>query len=133
MRTISNIETLLILLDNTIRSILLPALLNGYSCSDMERNLFSLPAKFGGLGIFKHQERCPVEYANSSKIITFWDTLYLRYNIQLRNLPSHLIVCVVKLLLLSMFSRVQKVDLLTLTTMSYKILQLNYLMNATQM
>ena len=133
MRTISNIETLLILLDNTIRSILLPALLNGYSCSDMERNLISLPAKFGGLGIFKHQERCSVEYANSSKIITFWDTLYLRYNIQLRNLPSHLIVCVVKLLLLSMFSRVQKVDSLTLDTMSYKILQLNYLMNATQM
>ena len=89
MRTISNIETLLILLDNTIRSILLPALLNGYSCSDMERNLISLPAKFGGLGIFKHQERSSVEYANSSKIITFWDTLYLRYNIQLRNLPSH--------------------------------------------
>ena len=35
----------------------------------MERNLFSLPAKFGGLGIFKPQERCSVEYANSSKII----------------------------------------------------------------
>ena len=33
-------------LKNTIRSILLPVLLNGYSRSDMERNLFSLPAKF---------------------------------------------------------------------------------------
>ena len=53
MRTISNIETLMIPLENTIRSILLPALLNGYSCSDMERNLFSLPAKFGGLGAIK--------------------------------------------------------------------------------
>ena len=28
-----------------------------------------LPAKFGGLGIFKPQERCSVEYANSSKMI----------------------------------------------------------------
>ena len=56
MRTISNIETLMIQLENTIRSILLPALLNGYSCSDMEGSLFSLPAKFGGLGIFKPQE-----------------------------------------------------------------------------
>ena len=69
MRTISNIENLMIPLENTIRSILLPALLNGYSCSDMERNLFSLPAKFGGLGIFKPRERCLVEYANSSKMI----------------------------------------------------------------
>ena len=56
-------------LENTIHSILLPALLNGYSCSDMERNLFSLPEKFGGLGIFKPEERCSVEYANSSKMI----------------------------------------------------------------
>ena len=37
MRTISNIETLMIPLENIIRSILLPALLNGYSCSDMEK------------------------------------------------------------------------------------------------
>ena len=64
MRTTSNIETLMVPLENTIRSILLPALLNGYRCNDMERNLFSLPAKFGGLVIFKPQERCSVEYAS---------------------------------------------------------------------
>ena len=47
---------------------LLPALLNGYCCNDTERNLFSLPAKFGGLGIFKPEERCAIEYANSYKM-----------------------------------------------------------------
>ena len=70
MRTTSNIETLMVPLENTIRSILLPALLNGYRCNDMERNLFSLPAKFGGLVIFKPYEGSLGEYADSSNMIT---------------------------------------------------------------
>ena len=58
MRTVDNIEIHMMPLEDTIRSRLLSALLNGYNFSDMERNLFSLPTKFGGLGIFKPQERC---------------------------------------------------------------------------
>ena len=68
MRTVSNLETLMGPLEKAIRLKLLPALLNGYCCNDTERNLFSLPAKFGGLGISKPEERCTIEYANSYKM-----------------------------------------------------------------
>ena len=68
MRTVSNLEILMGPLEEAIRLKLLPALLNGYCCNDTERNIFSLPAKFGGLGIFKPEERCAIEYANSYKM-----------------------------------------------------------------
>ena len=48
---------------------MLPALFNGYVCNDLERKLFSLPAKIGGLGIFIH-ERCTIEYENSRLFTT---------------------------------------------------------------
>ena len=68
MRTMSNLETLMGPLEEAIHFKLLPVLLNGYNCNDTERNLFSLPAKFGGLGIFRPEERA-LEYANSYIII----------------------------------------------------------------
>ena len=68
MRTIPNISNLLQPLEDAIRNLLLLELLNGYICNDLERKLFSLPAKFGGLGIFNPTERCIIEYSNSRKI-----------------------------------------------------------------
>ena len=55
-------------LENAIRQEFIPAILNGYLCNDLERRLFSLPAKYGGLAIFNPTERCIIEYANSRKV-----------------------------------------------------------------
>ena len=45
------------------------AILNGYECNDLERKLFTLPVKYGGLGIYDPTERCRIEYENS-KLVT---------------------------------------------------------------
>ena len=50
MRTVPDIEALLIPLDEAINSFI-RVLMQGYSFNDEERLLFSLPAKYGGLGI----------------------------------------------------------------------------------
>jgi len=69
MRTIPDIADLLKPLKTSIRNDLLPAIFNGYLCSDNERELISLPTKFGGLGIFNPTERCTAEF-NSSRLLT---------------------------------------------------------------
>ena len=51
IRTIPDMNDLLIPLEETIRSRFIPALTGGYQCSDLERKLLSLPARFGGLGM----------------------------------------------------------------------------------
>ena len=68
MRTIPDVSVELQALENSIRNSLIPALLNGYMCNNEESKLFSMPAKFGGLGIFIPMERCDIEYNNSRKI-----------------------------------------------------------------
>ena len=68
MRTIPNISANLQPLENAIRQEFIPAILNGYLCNDLERRLFSLPAKYGGLAIFNPTERCIIEYENSRKV-----------------------------------------------------------------
>ena len=50
-RTIPNINCLMIQLDETLRSKLLPALTGRPPPSDLECSLFALPARLGGLGI----------------------------------------------------------------------------------
>ena len=62
MRTIPD------LLEDAIRNCLIKTLFNGYICRASERLLFSLPAKFGGLGIFAQTERSKIEYENSRHI-----------------------------------------------------------------
>ena len=59
----------------------------------------------------------------------FWDTFYLRYNYE----TSHIIVYVATFLVLSILSRVQKMETLALDKLSYEILQLNYLTSVMQM
>ena len=51
IRTIPSVSDLLLPLDEIISNKLIPALTDGYVCSDAERSLLSLPVKLGGLGI----------------------------------------------------------------------------------
>ena len=69
MRTIPDLSDHLQPLENAIRNCFIKTLFNGYICSDSERLLLSLPAKFGGLGIFV-PTRSKIEYENSRHIIT---------------------------------------------------------------
>ena len=55
-------------LDDAI-SIFIKTLLNGYNFNDDERILYSLPAKFGGLGVIIPSLMSDQEYRNS-RIIT---------------------------------------------------------------
>ena len=53
-RTIPNIEELFESLEDTIRSHFIPALTGMAAPSDIERNLFALPCRLGGIGSYKH-------------------------------------------------------------------------------
>ena len=63
LRTILNIGDLLQQSDDVISTEFIPAITGGINCSTVERNLLSLPPKFGGLGIFS--EISQTECANS--------------------------------------------------------------------
>ena len=67
MRTVPDISHLLIPLDEAINR-LISTLLNGYNfndTNDTERQIFSLPAKLGGLGIIIPSKISDIEYQNS--------------------------------------------------------------------
>jgi hypothetical protein len=51
-------------LEDTIRKVFLPALLRR-EVNDLERDLLSLPARMGGMGIVKPTEECLISHANS--------------------------------------------------------------------
>ena len=61
----SGIKHLFEPLELVIRDSLLPILFNQQGFTDLERELMSLPAKHGGLGIFNPVEICDQEYSNS--------------------------------------------------------------------
>ena len=67
MRTIPNISHLFQPLEDTIRNILIPAMI-GIKVNDVERKLLTLPPKYGGLGITNPTEIAQVEFENSLKI-----------------------------------------------------------------
>ena len=68
IRTIPNISNNLLPLENIIRNEFIPAITGGYCCSDIERQLLSLPTRLGGLGINIFSSDCNVEYENSRDI-----------------------------------------------------------------
>ena len=68
IRTVPHISHMLKPLDDAI-SIFIKTWLNGYSFNDDERFLYSLPAKFGGLGMIIPSLTSDQEYRNS-RIIT---------------------------------------------------------------
>ena len=66
-RTIPNIAALFEPLESAIRHKLLPAL-TGRSLSDMERKIFALPVKLGGMGIHNPTVTADNEYTASARI-----------------------------------------------------------------
>ena len=67
-RTIPDISDLLEPLEGVIRLHLIPALTGRECVSDIERDLFSLPIRLGGLGIIKPMETAALEFSSSQKI-----------------------------------------------------------------
>ncbi len=67
-RTIPNIKEELQPLENIIRHHFIPALCEGRTCNDHERQLLSLPVKMGGLGIINVTEMCDLEFQQSIKV-----------------------------------------------------------------
>ena len=67
LRTVKDISNLMQPLENVIRQKFLPALL-GREVNDQERELFSLPAKHGGLGIANPCIQCDRQSSNSEQL-----------------------------------------------------------------
>ena len=66
-RTIGGISHLFCPIEECIRETFLPALI-GRKVSDLEREIFTLPVRFGGLGIANPVETCEREYQSSCTI-----------------------------------------------------------------
>ena len=82
-RTISNIEHLFEPPEHVIRTNLIPALC-GRSISDLERNLFALPYRYGGMGILNPTKTSQREYDTSLQITAGLSKL-IGLDIQTRN------------------------------------------------
>ena len=67
MRTLPDIKQLLLRLDAAIDDFIC-TMLNKYHFSELERTWFSLPVKFGGLGIIVPSQLCDVYYDNSKAV-----------------------------------------------------------------
>ena len=67
MRTIPGIEVFVKRLDDVITNNFIRSLFNR-SCTDLERELFSLPVRLGGLGLKVPSEMCKIQYKNSCEI-----------------------------------------------------------------
>lgn len=68
MRTVPGIGHLLEPLEQTIKRELLPALAGGRNPTDVERSIFELPPRKGGLGIPNPCKLADIEYENSIKL-----------------------------------------------------------------
>ena len=66
MRTMNSISHLLKPLDDQITNTFIPTLIN-YPFSELERSLFSLPIRMGGLNLFIPSEISDLEYSYSKK------------------------------------------------------------------
>ena len=68
MRTIPSISSFFQPLEDAIHLELLPALTGRPASSSTERNLFSLPCRFGGLGVVNPTSICDSQFAASQEI-----------------------------------------------------------------
>ena len=64
MRTIENIENLMLCLDKVIKQKLIPVLFNDFQISEELKSLIVLPCKLGGMGIISPIEIANKEYVN---------------------------------------------------------------------
>ena len=67
MRTVENSAQLFQPLEDCIRTKLLPVLTSNYQFSDIERRMYSLPTRFGGLGIINPVDLCAKEFEHSKQ------------------------------------------------------------------
>ena len=82
LRMIPDIKEHLDQLEETIRHQFIPAITGGKQCSNDERVLLSLPARYGGLGIPIFYSIAAFEYENSRKITsTFLNFQNMQYSI----------------------------------------------------
>ena len=65
IRVIPNLQEVLKPLDDVIDNKFIPAITEGHFCSTIERQLFTLPVRLGGMGIPIFSELSGIEYANS--------------------------------------------------------------------
>ena len=84
MRTNPGISHLLKPLDDAI-DIFIKVLLQGYAFSSTECVLFSLSAKYGGMGLIIPSEICQEEYENSQKITKESTNKVIRNEIQFQD------------------------------------------------
>ena len=84
MRTNRGISHLLKPLDDAI-DIFIKVLLQGYAFNSTECVLFSLPAKYGGMGLIIPSEICQEEYENSQKITKESTNKVIRNEIQFQD------------------------------------------------
>ena len=77
IRTIPEIEEYLQPLEEVIRHRFLPAITGGHIVTDQERQLISLPPRFGGLGIKVIKDVAKQEYNNSQKMTASLKNLIL--------------------------------------------------------
>ena len=68
MRTIPGISQFLYPLEETVRSKFIPAISGGHLCSNNERQLLSLPTRYGGLAIPLFYELAETEFENRVKL-----------------------------------------------------------------
>ena len=69
MRTIPNVSQNSKRLEKSSRNYFIKSLFNGYECNSMERELFELSGKSGGLGTINPSKISDREYRNS-RILT---------------------------------------------------------------
>jgi hypothetical protein len=77
IRTVPEASELFKPLEEAIRQKLIPAII-GRDVSDLERRLFSLPARHGGLGISNPCEQCPTQLENSQNLAAPLTSLVLK-------------------------------------------------------
>ena len=68
MKTIPGISQFLYPLEETVRSKFIPAISGGHLCSNNERQLLSLPTRYGGLAIPIFYELAETEFENRVKL-----------------------------------------------------------------
>ena len=68
IRTIPDLQDILKPLDDYLTEHFIPAITEGHILSQADRELISLPVRYGGLGIPIYQELCTREYENSRKV-----------------------------------------------------------------
>ncbi|MEO7176741.1 MAG: reverse transcriptase domain-containing protein [Saprospiraceae bacterium] len=81
-RAMPDVSPLFLRLEEAIRMIFLPALLRR-QVNDLEREVLSMPARMGGLGIYKPQVLCVSAHENSNKLSAPLVKLILRQELDL--------------------------------------------------